>query len=348
MSRTDRARTPSAEVERVRALLSTMQNTRTARQTPGPAEAPARGRVPAGTYPDDGSSGPVAEQDAPASTSVSASQAVTAWAELSQTTATSTFEAHSRRTSGTIVCQPATEQEATACEPDPQKPSEAVAAVAAFLEALGTSTPCTPNEALASSAAPAPVARPAHRELSVPTSVAKAFGQQHRTFSSTAAFDDALERCLADCAWKRLLSMTGARERSAAHIERALRDEGFPRDVARTATQRARTCQLIDDARFAETFIRAKLRAGWGRQRIERALAQEGVDPSCAPGYPEEFFASDSEEQRAWAALQRKPIPERNPEQKLARFLAGRGFPPSLSLRLAHRRVSESQESQSS
>ena len=312
MARMTRARTSSAEVERVRALLETMQHTH------------------AGASP-----------EAPEPPATDAGRAVTAWATLSEAAPASTFEAHSRRTSGAIVCEPATPQEAAACETDPHAPSEALSAVAAFLEALGTPVPDSRPDARHAGDSDEAHARPTHRETSVPVSVAKAFGQERRTFATPEAFDEALARCMEDCAWKRLLSMAGARERSAAHVERALRDEGFPREVARSATRRARACQLVDDARFAETLIRAKLRAGWGRQRIERALAQEGVDPSCVPGYPEEFFAEDGEEQRAWQALLRKPVPERNPEQKLARFLVGRGFSPGLALRLARRRVEQ-------
>lgn len=176
--------------------------------------------------------------------------------------------------------------------------------------------------------------------IDVPVAVARAFGAVARTFPSEGAFRDALDACTTQCAWQRLLSQVGARERSGSHLERALVQEGFAAQVARDAVTRARACQIVDDARFAETFARSKVRAGWGRARIERALEQEGVEASAASGI-EELFSSEAEERRAWEALQRKRVPERNPEQKLARFLASRGFSATLSLRLARRRVEQ-------
>ncbi|MBS5478297.1 MAG: RecX family transcriptional regulator [Coriobacteriia bacterium] len=338
MARNARART-SPEVERVRALLEHMTG------APIPPASPSNGPSPARS-----ARSPQAQQAARAQEAgerpvpATASEAVAAWATLSEASPASTFDAHSRTTTGLVLCEPATAEEEASCLPASPGRSEAIQAVAAFLEALGTNASASdpdPNQP-----APAP-SRPhlqGRIQTSVPASVAKTFGQQRRVFASRDAFDEALDTCMAECAWKRLLSMTGARERSTRHIEHALRDEGFPTAVARRAVDRARSCQLVDDARFAETFIRVKLRAGWGRQRIERALDQEGIDPHIVTDYPEAFFSDGTEEQRAWEALLRKPVPERNAEQKLARFLAGRGFSPSLCLRLAKKRVQQSSD----
>lgn len=342
MARIARARTRSAEVERVRALLNDMtghSEQRPAGEARTPAGQSLNGRGDA--EPETLAAGSCRRGKG------DATSAVTAWATLPEASPSSTFEVHARRSSGTITWEPASAEEAASCEESAPVRSEAVEAVAAFLETLGKPASRPSDGGAASDSATSShrtPARPRRGTTRVPVSVARAFGQERRTFASPDAFDEALARCAAQCAWKRLLSMTGARERSAAHIERALVDEGFSRDVARDAVQRARTCQLVDDARFAETFIRAKLRAGWGRQRIERALAQEGVDATLAPGYPEEYFDAGDEERRAWEALLRKPVPARNPEQKLARFLAGRGFSPGLALRLARRRVEEANE----
>lgn len=265
---------PSAEVERMRALLEQMTG----------RTLDAGEQTPAATKP---------------RTREGADAPVVACALMPERQAASSFEANTRR-SATISWHPFGSDDATAAN--------------------------------------------ASHTFEVPVVVARSFGTVERTFPSRQALHDALDALLAQCAWQRLLSQVSARERSASHLERSLVQEGFPASVARATVERARACQIVDDARFAETFARSKVRAGWGSARIERALEQEGVDTSLVAGMSD-LFSSDAEEQRAWDALQRKRVPERNPEQKLARFLTSRGFSPALSLRLARRRVEQERAS---
>ncbi|MDY3291697.1 MAG: hypothetical protein SOX20_02060, partial [Parolsenella sp.] len=51
---------------------------------------------------------------------------------------------------------------------------------------------------------------------------------------------------------------------------------------------------------------------------------------SDVAGWPEEFLDDESPEDRALELLERKRIPEKNPYQKLVRFLCSKGYPISV------------------
>ena len=132
------------------------------------------------------------------------------------------------------------------------------------------------------------------------------------------------------CAWERLVDMVSRREYSSKEAEDKLVRDGFTRDCARRAIEKAITLRIINDERFAGSFIRMKLSAGWGLVRIERELAHRGVTLSDVAGWPEEFLDDESPEDRALELLERRRIPEKNPYQKLVRFLCSKGYPISV------------------
>ena len=105
------------------------------------------------------------------------------------------------------------------------------------------------------------------------------------------------------CAWERLVDMVSRREYSSKEAEDKLVRDGYTRDCARRAIEKAVTLRVIDDERFAGSFIRMKLSAGWGLVRIERELAHRGVTLSYVVGWPEEFLDDESPEKRALELL---------------------------------------------
>lgn len=178
-------------------------------------------------------------------------------------------------------------------------------------------------------------------EREVARAVARAFGKTRRRFASARTLHDAIRELEREAAWGRLQSLVKARERSGADLEGRLVSEGFPRPCAREAVERARRCQLVDDARFATTFARAKARSGWGRERVTRELDRLGVAPCDAQATLDELLPRQDEAARARELLARRRVPEVNPVPKLARFLAGRGFPPGIALSAAKERVAQ-------
>lgn len=180
----------------------------------------------------------------------------------------------------------------------------------------------------------------------VPKSVARAFGKAERSFASFAALERYLADLYAQTAFNRVVDAVKAQERPAAQLRQRLVREGFTEEAAAQAVARAERCGLVDDRRFAEAFTAAKLRAGWGAQRVRRELARDGVELPVGEGgdRPELDCSVDAERIRAWKAVARRSVPDKHSVEKLARFLVGRGFSTSVAFETARRRVAESQQ----
>lgn len=177
--------------------------------------------------------------------------------------------------------------------------------------------------------------------IEVPAVVAKAFGSDERRFTGKVELEEALDALCEDQCWKRVQAIIDKKDVSPNELKNRLSREGYTLRVAEDAVERAKQCGLIDDARYAEVYIHSKIRAGWGRNRIERELEERGISVSAIPGYPQEFFSNDSELARADVALSKKRIPDRDPYQKLVRFLIGRGFSTSVSQAAVRKRLAE-------
>jgi len=131
------------------------------------------------------------------------------------------------------------------------------------------------------------------------------------------------------------------------YAERQLRErlarDGYWDKPIDAIIARATRARLVDDARFADAFIRSKLRSGWGAGRIERELSLRGIDPSALPGWPEEY-QEGSEYERALELASRRRLTGKDPYAKLVRFLCGRGFSPSVAHAVAQQLVHGAQE----
>lgn len=177
--------------------------------------------------------------------------------------------------------------------------------------------------------------------IDVPSSVAKLFGKRERLFDSYDSFRSSLDQLQRTAAHARIQSLMQARERCSSTVRDRLISEGFSPEQSQESVYWAQRLGLIDDARFADSFINTKIRAGWGRARIERELASYDIDPyTLVPDYPDAFFDAEVEYARASRALVSKAVPARNPVEKLARFLVNRGFSYHVAFSAARERVS--------
>lgn len=181
------------------------------------------------------------------------------------------------------------------------------------------------------------------QRLSPPVAVAKRLIKEGVPDPAPTSLGEYLafqDRVAAACASARLRGLVDRRDYSRTEAERKLQEDGYWPEVIADVIERACAGHLIDDHRFAESFIRGKVSAGWGTVRIELELERRGVDASEVPGWPEDFI-EDDEETRAWALVERRSVPSKNPYEKTVRFLVGRGFTYDVAKRCAARLMDE-------
>lgn len=184
--------------------------------------------------------------------------------------------------------------------------------------------------------------------LQVPVAVARAVVKAVREEPSVTLGEGGMGRLVAaastTCCAKRLTSMVDRRDYSSKEAADRLLRAGYPRAVVDDVCARAREGRLLDDARFADAFIRSKVYSGWGLRRIEQELSRRGVDASTVAGWPDDFLEGESELDRAWELVSRRSVPARNPYEKTVRYLVGRGYSYDVAKRCAARLLEDGDE----
>lgn len=152
-----------------------------------------------------------------------------------------------------------------------------------------------------------------------------------------------VERLELACAHERMEGLVDRRDYARAELEARLRDDGYPPRVVDVVVGRAAAAGVVDDRRFAASFVSAKVAAGWGMARIARELGRRGIDAEALPGWPYDFLDPDDEYGRAVALAGRRRLTGRDDVARLARFLASRGFSGDVCFRAAREVVSRAQ-----
>lgn len=124
----------------------------------------------------------------------------------------------------------------------------------------------------------------------------------------------------------KLLKLLGMRDYSIASMRSKLSDAGFSDADIEAALDYATSSGLMDDSRYAESFIASKKELGWGRGRIERALSDKGVDYEQLEGYPDAFFSQEDELERAKKCLMSHHTSAKNVRDSHYRYLLSKGF----------------------
>lgn len=159
-------------------------------------------------------------------------------------------------------------------------------------------------------------------------------------------------------AFEKVTRLACARERGSRELVDRLVRDGFSREVAKSAVQRALVCGLIDDVRYGTVLVRTRVAQGRGRKGIEDELERAGIAASDIPGWPEEFFSVDDfdpfrvnanaedgvvgcsfgsesgdeqEIERALALLRRKPPRSKNIQASAYRKLVTKGYSTSVA-----------------
>lgn len=78
------------------------------------------------------------------------------------------------------------------------------------------------------------------------------------------------------------LDLLARREHSRVELERKLTVRSYTDDVIKATLDQLEATKLIDHARFAESFIRARANKGQGPVRIRRDLRDRGIEADLA------------------------------------------------------------------
>nr|WP_122012323.1 regulatory protein RecX [Maliibacterium massiliense] len=140
----------------------------------------------------------------------------------------------------------------------------------------------------------------------------------------------------AECTYERgiakALSLLEYRWRTRQEMQRALAQRGYSQEVVQQVLSQLEAWGYLDDARFAEQFVRGRLERGDGaRMRLRQSLGQKGVPDDVLR---EALDQIPPEKERALALAQARKLWRRYDKeaprvraQKTAQALARKGYP---------------------
>lgn len=147
-----------------------------------------------------------------------------------------------------------------------------------------------------------------------------------------------------------VLRQLTASAKSRKQLEDKLADRNVPEDVAREVLDRFEEVDLVDDAQFAELYVRSRASSRkLSRSAIRRELATRGVTGEIAESALEQ--RTDEDERADAAELVRRKLPagtdltDRAARDKTVRRLVGmlgrKGYPPGLAFAVVKEELEE-------
>lgn len=127
---------------------------------------------------------------------------------------------------------------------------------------------------------------------------------------------------------EKLYTLLAQREHSRMEIQRKLVSRGFEEGLVDEVVSAAVSAHLVDDARFAEAYIRGKCDAGWGKRKIEAELGRRGIVLDEMPGLADAWLSHDDELRRARACVEGYHGHAKDRYGALYRRLLNKGFAP--------------------
>jgi len=127
---------------------------------------------------------------------------------------------------------------------------------------------------------------------------------------------------------RQAMDLLARREHSRLELERKLMTRAYAEDIVAEVLDRLVAERLIDEARFAESFVRSRVARGQGPARIRKDLADRGVSGA----HSEDALAAVESDWRVLASkVREKRFGSEQPRDykeraRQARFLQYRGF----------------------
>lgn len=136
----------------------------------------------------------------------------------------------------------------------------------------------------------------------------------------------------ANAAFGKIERLLAVRDRSVTETRSRLQRDHYTERAIAESLERALRCGYLDDARFAEGFIRMRLRASKGINGIVRDLKGHQIDAYAIPGFPDVFLEEQgSQLDNAIRLLERKPPRAKNKKQAAYAKLIRNGFSSSVA-----------------
>src|SRR5207244_4533401 len=130
------------------------------------------------------------------------------------------------------------------------------------------------------------------------------------------------------------LRILNYRFNSEAELHRKLEAKKFDQESIDAAMARLRDEKWLDDARFAEAFVRTRVRKRIGRLRIRRELIAAGVDEEIAAGALRRNSDEEGEREAALAVARKRALrlnlTSAEGRNKLTAYLLKQGYDMSL------------------
>lgn len=140
----------------------------------------------------------------------------------------------------------------------------------------------------------------------------------------------------------KITALSNVRERSRKETRERLARSGFSEEEIQDGIDTALRVGLISDERYARSFIRGKVHAGWGRGKIIRRLEECGVDSSVISACQNEFASPEEEYERALHELEKRSCHAADPYASYMRRLLSKGYSHEVSRRAVHDYLSRS------
>ena len=144
-----------------------------------------------------------------------------------------------------------------------------------------------------------------------------------------------------------LMRMCARSERSSGDALRLMKRWGVADDEAKKVLARLQADRFIDDARYAEAFVRDKLNlSGWGAYKIKMSLRAKGVSQGIINEVVAPMIAETDMSERLEEVMRRKLRTLKygsayEAKGKLIRFAASRGYDLDDAVECASKIVTE-------
>jgi regulatory protein len=135
------------------------------------------------------------------------------------------------------------------------------------------------------------------------------------------------------------LRLLTARSRTRAELSGQLAKRGYPEDVSARVLDRLATVGLVDDADFAEQWVRSRrIRAGKGKRALAAELRDKGVPGEVIAAALADIDAAaerERAEELVAGGLRRESLADRGEDARVTRrlvaMLARRGYSQSMA-----------------